>query len=257
MAPKMHELIAVNSDIKGQANKTRGDLLSTFNTKRHLFTKKIVTFKPVADGTVAQTEAQSDIQTTLTKEISWVQEFLAKAIDSTFQIDTGNTQAKADIVVGDDPAKPELVIKDIPAMTLLELEKHLAAVRELAIAIPTLDPAQGFQPDAVAGKGIWKAKDVNKERTKKIKRVVVLAPATDKHPAQVVQEPEDVVTGTILEQEWSALTTPSLKSQVINRCDTLLQAVKKARSRANSLELDVTGNKIGKKLLDYVFQPLA
>lgn len=252
--PKMHELLAVNDDQKGQATKTRGDLISTFSTKSHLFRKKIVTFRPNEENIPPTTEAQSDIQTTLSKEIHWVSGFLTKAVDSGYQIDIGNTQAKADLVV-DGMSEP--LAKDVPATSLLQLEKHLVAVRELAAAIPTLDPAQGFTEDKTLGKGYWVARDIVKGRTKKVKKVLTLAPATDKHPAQVQTYDEDVTIGTILEQEWSALTTPAIKSEVLARVDNLIQAVKKARSRANSLELDVTAHKIGKKLMDYVFHPLA
>ncbi len=250
--PKMHELLAVFEDQKGQATKTRGDLVSTFSNKPHLFRKKIVTFKPNQEGAAPVTEAQSDIQSTLSKELNWVSEFLTKAMDSGYQIDIGNTKAKADLVVDEGI----VLAKDVPATSLLQLEKHLVAVRELAVAIPTLDPAQGFVPDEASGKGIWKARDVVKARTKKEKKVLVLAPPTDKHPAQVQPYDEDVQIGMILEQEWSALTTPAIKSEVLSRCDTLIQAVKKARSRANSIELDVTGHKIGKQLLEYIFKPI-
>jgi hypothetical protein len=251
MSVKMHELLAVNDDLKGQATKTRGDLISTFNNKSHLFRKKVVTFRPNTEGATPITEAQSDIQTTLSKEIDWVNQYIAKAMDAGYQIDIGNTHAKADLTVGD------VTIKDVPATYLLQLEKHLVQVRELAVAIPTLDPAQGFNPDSASGKGIWKAREVVKERTKKEKKVLTLAQATDKHPAQVQVYDADVPTGTLLEQEWSALTTPALKSEVLSRCDTMIQAVKKARSRANAHEVDVTTAHVGKQLLDYVFAPLS
>lgn len=248
---KMHELIAVNDDIKGQSNKTRGELLSTFNTKRHLFQKKVVTFRSNEAGKPAVTESQSDIQETLSEQLKWVGTFITRAIDSGYQIDIGNTIAKADLVCG------TLNIKNVPATALLQLEKHVIAMRDLAQAIPTLDPAQGFSVDTAMGKGYFKAREVTKDRTKKGKKVIVLAPATDKHAAQVVLEPIDEVVGSILEQEWSALTTPAVKSQILNNCDTLLQEVKKARSRANSQELSTEGSKIGQQVIDYVFAPLA
>lgn len=254
--PKMHELLAVFDDQKGQATKTRSDLISTFSTKSHLFRKKVVTFRPAQEGVAPVTEAQSDIQSTLSKELDWVSNFLAKSIDCGYQIDLGNTIAKADLTVEED-GKVTLQIKNVPATFLLQLEKHLLAVKELAVAIPTLDPAQGFAPDEKSGKGIWKAREVIKERTKKTKKVLVLAPPTDKHPAQVQPYDEDVPVGTVMEQEWSALTTPAIKSAVLANIDTLLQAVKKARSRANAIDLDPAGAKIGRQLLDYIFKPLA
>lgn len=255
--PKMHELLATFEDQKGQATKTRTDLMATFTNKSHLFRKKTVTFRSNQENVAPVTEAQSDIQTTLHKELDWVGNFLAKAMDVGYQIDIGNTQAKADIVVEDAHGKPVLEVKGVPATSLLQLEKNLVQVRELALTIPTLDPAQGFSADTSSGKGIWKAREVVKDRTKKDKKVLTLAQATEKHPAQVQVYDVDVTVGTTLEQEWSSATTPALKAEVLNRCDVLIQAVKKARSRANSIDLDVAANKIGKQLLDHVFQPLA
>ena len=251
--PKMHELLAVSDDLKGQATKTRSDLQSTFTNKPHLFRKKVVTFQPNEEGKSAQTVEQSDIQTTLKKELDWVANFLAKSVDSGYQIDKGNTEAKADLVVEGSTIN----IKDVPATFLLQLEKHLLSVRELASTIPTLDPAQGFQADTAAGKGYWKAREVVKDKTKKDKKILRLAVATDKHPEQVQVYDADVVIGTLQEQEWSTLTTPAIKSEILARVDSLIQAVKKARSRANSMDLDVTGLRIGKQLLDYVLEPLA
>jgi hypothetical protein len=251
--PKMHELLAVSDDLKGQATKTRMDLQSTFTNKPHLFRKKVVTFQPIEEGKLPSTVEQSDIQTTLKKERDWVAGFIMKSIDSGYQIDKGNTEARADIIV----EGAGIIIKDVPATFLLQLEKHLLQVRELASTVPTLDPAQGFEASSADGKGMWKAREVVKERTKKDKKVLTLAPPTDKHPAQVQVYDADVVTGNIREQEWSALTTPAIKSEILARVDELIQAVKKARSRANSMELDVTSLKVGKQLLDYVFKPLA
>lgn len=253
--PKLHELLAVFDDLKGQANKTRGDLLSTFSNKLHLFQKKVITFRSSQEGVPPSTESQSDIQSTLTKELKWVGQFISKAIDAGYQIDLGNTSATGNIVVEQDD-KVVFQIDNVPATSLLQLEKHLTSVRDLLQAVPTLDSAQGFVLDTASGKGIWQARDVIKERTKKEKKVLVVSKATDKFPEQTQVYDADVSVGTLLSQEWSALTTPAIKSELLNRCDTLIQAVKKARSRANSVELDVAGQKIGKKLLDFVFEPL-
>lgn len=247
---KMHELIAVNNDVKGQANKVFGDLIGLFNGKKHHFTRKIVTFKPLGENQVQVTESQSSIQATLDKEIPWAGNYMAKAIDSGYQIDKGNTLAKADLVLEGGPTIPNL-----PATALMQLEKHVQHIKTLAEAIPTLDPSQNFVLDPAAGKGIYRAADVNKKRTKKVMKNVVLAVATKEHKEQVIREAEDEVTGDIQEQEWSSLTTPSIKADIIGRCDTLLQAIKKALSRANSQEVD-GADKIGKTILDYVFKPL-
>lgn len=250
---KLHELLAVNSNLAQQADKVRADLSATFEKKRHLFAKKLVTFTPIEEGASAVTEEQSDIQTTVTHELEWITGISIKTIDTSHQIDVANTVAKADIVTEDGDA----IATDVPATSLLQLEKQLKEVQALVTAIPTLDPAKGFVADEASGKGIYRARDVNKSRTRKDQKVITLAPATDKHPAQAQLVPVDVVTGTIREQEWSALLTPALKSNLLERCEVLVRAVKKARARANEVEVDVVGHKIGKALLGYVFKPLS
>lgn len=250
---KLHELLAVQDSLDKQALKTTTELKGTFQNKRHLFEEKLVTFEPLDETQKTVTESQSNIQSTVKKEIDWISEILAKSYDIEYQIDSANTQAKADVV---DEAGTTL-LKSVPATTLLQLEKQLAFLREFILTIPTLDPAKGFSPDSNKGVGIFQAKDVHKRRTAKVTRPLTLAPATDKHPAQVQLVQEDVPTGTIHEQEWSSMITPATKSDVLMKCENLIRYVKQARSRANEVDVDVRSLKLGKTVLDYIFAPLA
>lgn len=250
---KLHELLAVESNLSTQSNKTRTELTATFHNKRHLYEEKLVTFTPNTDGAKAVTESQSDIQSTVAKEIDWLCGFMAKSWDVAHQVDVANTLAKADVVAEDG----EILLKDVPATSLLQLEKRILEVQEFAQAIPTLDPAKGFRVDDQRGGGVYQARSVTKSRTKKVPQVLELAPATDKHPRQTQVYHEDIPVGTVQEQEWSAMITPALKAEILNNCDVLMRAVRKARAKANEVDLDVTGNKIGKKLLDFIFKPLA
>jgi hypothetical protein len=160
--------------------------------------------------------------------------------------------AHADVVTEDDTT----LLRDVPATSLLQLEKHLKELHDLLTAVPTLDPAKGFQQDPQREAGVYKAREVNKTRTKKTQRPMVMYEATKEHPAQVAMATEDVATGTILEQEWSSLITPAQKSDMLDRCDKLMRAVKRARSKANEQDLDIGKNKIAQALVDYVLQPL-
>ena len=250
---KLHELLAVNANLNGQAQKCRIDLQGTMEKKRHLFQQKLSTFTPLAEGAPSETREQSDIQTTVHKEVEWLANIMQKALDAAYAIDLGNTQAKADIVLDGG----QVLVKDVPATALLQLEKRVKEISEFVTAIPTLDPAKGFALDSNRERGIYKAREITKPSTQKIQEVLVLYPATKEHPAQCNLISKDVKVGTVLEQEWSALITPALKAELIERSEALYRAVTQARSRANDFEVDVKTNKIGKKLLDYVFEPLA
>lgn len=245
---KLHELLAVEGNLKGQADKTRTDQASTYDKKRHLFEKKLVTFTPNTEGAQTVTETQSDIQTTVRKELSLLQPILAKAIDASNQVAEANTKARADVI----DENGVVILTNVPATSLLELEKRLAEVHSLVSVIPTLDPAKGFELDKTLGDGYYKARSVLKQRTKKAKKVLVKYEATDKHPAQTETYDEDVPVGQVQEQEWSGLITPAEKSELLNKVDTLSRAVRRARSRANDVEVD-TSKKIGNDLLKYIF----
>jgi hypothetical protein len=249
---KLHELNAIKPNLSTQGQKARADLMATFSGKRHLFEASITTFRSNTEGGVETTEEQSEIQSTVADEIKWFNSIFAKYLDVVSAIENGNTTAKADLVAEDST----VLLQGVPATCLLQLEKHLQAVRELAVVVPTLDPAKGYRPDPDKPTGVFKARDITTTRTQKRKEVLVKFPATDKHPAQTEVYDADVAVGTILKQHWSALTTPKVKAEFIGRIDSLIRSVKKALSKANEVDVDFKTTAIGEKLLNYAFAPL-
>lgn len=245
---KLHELLAVETNRQTQTNKVRADLAKTFESKRHLFEKVEIRFTPNTEGAQVVTEQQSDLQTTVTKELEWLQPHIAQALDLEYQIAETNMSARADVILENGT----ILLTGVPATSLLELQKRMGELLDLAKAIPTLDPAKGFQPDTAAGAGIYQARLVRKDRTKKVPKVFVRYEATKEHPAQTEMVHEDVVTGTIEQQEWSGLMTPANKALILDRIEELTRAIRAARSRANEAEVDRT-KKIGNQLLSYIF----
>lgn len=248
---KLHELLAVEGQLKGQAQATRTELASTFSKKRHLFEEKIVTFHPNTEGSQPVTEQQSDLQSKVRDELAWIADIWAKAIDVSFMVAEANTHAASDVILEDGT----ILLHDVPATALLELEKRGAEIRELIMAVPTLDPAKGFQLDADRGANVYRAREVTKTRTKKDARVVVLYPHTAEHPAQVQMISEDVAVGRIVEREWSGLITPAEKGRLIERAEEFTRAVKKARQRANEaiVATDSQNDEVGRAVFAFVF----
>lgn len=245
---KLHELLAVEGPLKTQAEKTRTDLAATFDKKRHLFTEKIVTFAPSEEGAPTVREEQLDLQSTIVHELGWIAGIWAKALDAAYQIAEANTAARADVVLENGT----VLLSNVPATALLELEKRAEEIRELVAAVPTLDPAKGFQPDEARGKSIYRAREHETTRTKKTQQALVLYEATKEHPAQVKEISIDVPVGKIKTQEWSGLITPAQKADMLDRAEQVKRAVKQARSRANATEIDIN-KKIGGALLSFVF----
>lgn len=247
---KLHELLAVETSLRSQADTCRRDLKNTFDKKTHHFEKKLVTFKSNADNTPDKIETQLALQTTVVKELHWISDILVKSIDAGHRIDIANVSAKADLVLDDGT----VLIKDVPATSLLRLEHRVLELRDLIHAIPTLDPAKGFEKDTTEASdgSVWKARDKESVRTEKQFSFVEMVKPTDKHPAQVKELMLDKPIGILLTQEWSGLITVAEKADMLDRCEGLLRAVKKARSRAADIEMDVKANAIGNKLLSHV-----
>lgn len=247
---KLHELLAVDGNLKQQAEKTRADLMGTFEKKTHLFTEKTVSYKPFEETSPTVVESQLDIQTTVPKELKWIAPFLIKSLDVSYLVAEANTVARADVVLDDGT----VMLSQVPATSLLELEKRCKELHDFVAAIPTLDPAKGFRADAEKGAGIFKAREDRKTRTKKTNKILTLAPPTDKHPAQVQVVVEDVPVGDITTLEWSGLITTATKGDMLERVESLTRAVKKARSRANDIEVAKDDSrKIGAQVINYVF----
>lgn len=245
---KLHELLAVESNLETQAAKVRSDLANTFEKKRHLFEEKRSLFTPHAEGGQQVVENQSDLQSTVAKELAWVRPHIARSWDASYRVAEANMSARADIVLEDGT----VIAKDVPATSLLELQKRMAEMLSLAQAIPTLDPAKGFRPDEQRGQHIYKAREVRKNRTTKQPRVIVKYEATKEHPAQTELFNVDVAIGVIEEQEWSGMMTPAEKADVLDRIEKLARAVRSARSRANEAPVD-REKKIADSLLTYIF----
>jgi len=249
MPQRLHELLATESSRKSQVETCRADLTNAFEKKRHLFQKRVITFKPAAEGAEPKTEEQLDLQTTVVKELRLLSDLWAGALDTSSAIAETNTVAKANVLLEGDTIP---LLTEMPATALLELEKRLGEIQGVFSSIPTLDPAKGFRPDEKEGEGISRAFDEEKTRTQKVQEPIVLYPATDKHPAQTQLVSLDKPIGKIVTQEWSGLVTPAQKAEYLDRIEVLRRAVKAARARAN--EAEVREKRVGARLFRYILE---
>lgn len=252
--PKIHELLAIDANLKGQSLKVRTDTTTNFEKRQNLFTERRKTFQSLEENAKQEVtiEEQTTMQTTVAKELLWMTKHVIRSLDASFLVDKGNTQAKADIVTEDG----EVLYKDVPATFLLSLEKRVKEIKDVLGRVQTLDSAKGFKLDPDFGEHVYVARELDKVRTRKDTRARELSKATDKHPAQFHLEPYDVVTGKVIEQEWSSLLTPGLKAELMEQAETLFRAVTSARSKANELTVDGK-EKIGEALMEFLFRPMA
>ncbi len=244
---KLHELLAVQDTTKKQAEKCLTELAHTFEKKENHFAKRIVTYKPLADGAQETQETQLDLTTTVPRELGWISGILTPAIDIAYQIDEGNMVARADLIVDE-----KILVKGLPVTALMRLEHQVDEIFKLASKIKTLDPSHGFTLDPEQGDGIYISRPDRRERTEKKRTVLTLAPATDKHAAQVQVYDDSVIVGHTTTIHWSGLLTVAQKGELLERIEKLRNGIKAARARGNMEEVD-KAKKIAQPILDYVF----
>jgi prolyl oligopeptidase PreP (S9A serine peptidase family) len=159
--------------------------------------------------------------------------------------DWTNNTAKADVVVDG-----EILIMNAPVTYLLTLEKELTDVRTFIEHLPILDTSEDWHSDTSSG--LAKTKETRTHRTKKKAKAIVLHPATKEHPAQTQLVSEDVLVGYWHTVKHSGAISRQEKLQLLEKAETLVNAVKEAREAANDVE-ETNTPKIGRTVFGYLF----
>jgi hypothetical protein len=168
----------------------------------------------------------------------------ARYLDLLGTKERSDQQATADVMVDG-----EVFLKDVPVLFLLGLERQLNEELVQARKLPTLSPAHEWSP--YDSRGVWVSKPITTKSTKKIRKYNVMAPATDRHPAQIDPVDEDHIVGTWETKHFSGATSVSRKQQICERLVTLIAAVQQAREEANTK--NVTDYKVGDKVFGYIY----
>jgi len=246
---KLHELLAVEADLTNTANKLMEEANTTFIKKPDHFTGFTKETKYLDERrSLENTTENKQLVTTVDDKLDYALSHAGKMYDALLQKEATNQTAKADLIVDG-----KTIAKDIPSTFLLGMESRLKIVRALVEGIPTLPPAIEWRDDINAGKGRYRNNPVATFKTEKKVEFVTLAPATDKHPAQVKDWTADVNVARVDTTTFSGMWSTQRKADVLDRIDTLAQAVKQARQRANMAE--VVPVKIGAALLDFILAP--
>ncbi len=187
------------------------------------------------------------VQKTVKENLADASKILADLFNVVATKEWGNTHAVADVVVDG-----QTVITGAPVPYLLFLEKELINWRTLVTKVPVLDAADVWTYDTAIGQ--YRTEPGETTRSKKVPRVLELAPATDKHPAQVQTYEEAVLVGTWKTTKFSGAIPASVRDSLIARANALLDAVKVAREKANGA--DVEDQRVASAVFDYLLLPL-
>jgi len=245
---KLHELLAVESDLESVSKKTTEEAIKTFKSKTQHFLAmhRVCEMFDEESRDQAPPDEFLSMVTTVHDKLDYVGGKIGKYYDAVLQKELTNQTTKADLVIDG-----KVIEKDLPATFLLGLETKLKKIRELYESIPTLAPGVEWVPDENQGSDVFKMKHPEeKYKTAKTFQHKVLYDATKEHPAQIERWEETVNVGKFTKDVWSGMISSADKAILLGRLDKLLQAVKKARQKANNIK--VIKRDIGRTLLDYI-----
>lgn len=242
MSPKLNQVVAVEKSVK---NKSAASLTEAYHKaqKVALLAGITRTYRPKDEMGEHLPSESTRVQLNASDLLRDLAKSLTDLFDVTASKDFTNCVARADVVVGD-----VVVAKQVPVSYLLFLEKKLVDVYTFVSKIPTLDPSEEWTLDPNVGCYASKASET--VRSKKVFVPLVLAPATDKHPAQVKEGFEDQAVGYWRTVKFSGALPAQRVAEILDRVEKLQKAVKFARQFANSV--DVIDVKVGEKIFNFL-----
>lgn len=202
------------------------------------------TYSPLEDGGEQLPGESTRVQMTVDDILSRLAEACTRMFDVVATKDWANREAKGTVTVDGTT-----LLEDAPVTYLLFLEKQLNDLHTFVSKLPTLDVADTWHYDA--NRACWVTEPVKTARTKKVPQNHVLAPSTDKHPAQVQMYHTDEIVGYWETVKLSGALPADRVRELVRRVETLQRAVRYAREQANTLE--VADRKVGRRFFDYLF----
>jgi hypothetical protein len=239
---KLHEAIAQR---KGEIGRNKARLTDAYQgfQKPTIFNGFVKTYKPVdADGEQLPGENKR-VQRNVSANLNSIRESLNTLWDVHSSVERGNCDARGDIVVNG-----ETILADVPVTSLLFFENQLTDLRTTVEKIPTLSPDFIWTKDE--NDGLYKTDVVTTHRNVKSQRAIVLYDATPDHPAQTSLIEEPKLAGYWHGVQHSIAAPATEKAALLSRVETLLDAVKAARARANSSEAPTVDTS---PILNYIF----
>jgi hypothetical protein len=227
---KLHEILAVESDLKAEAQRVTSQIKALFTDGRAKLTGQIRTYQPLYEDGEDFADEITEMAATVSGELTRYRDAFGRWVDAAVQKEVTNQHTSASVMInGDD------VLGPLPATALLNLESKLVELRQVYAVIPTNDLAERWDFDY--SQGHYVSQERVNYRTQKIPKAFVAHEATPEHPAQVTVFNEDARVGAWHTVIQSGMLSPVEKRNLLVRIDLLLREIKQARQRANDLEV--------------------
>lgn len=246
MSGKLHQLLAVESDLEGKYKRICDETVKVFG-KGSMFTGYIRKLELFDDSDkTAYPDEHLHMATTVKERLDYNDESVVDYFDAILQKEATNQTAVADLVIGET-----VIGKALPATFLLGMESRLKNLRAVYEAMPTLQVGIDWKRSETKGEDVWE--QVHPEEKLKTKMMVqhqVLVDPTPQHRAEIEKWEEQIPVGKFVKNIWCSMITSEEKSDVLGRIDKLINAVKKARQEANGVPtVDIH---VGKNIVDFI-----
>lgn len=246
MSKYLGQVVAIEVDVRKAAKRRLTDVYHALD-KPAMLEGISGTYEPAIEGGEQLPEEGLRVQATVEEMVQSTREVLAAMFDSTAARDFTNAsgRAKADIVVGD-----QVLVEGAPVPYILWLDRQLDDLQAFTERMPTHSPSTTWE--MAESRGVYKSAPVKTARQIQQAKAITLAPATEKHQAQVQMVTEPVTAGIWTRVKFTGGVPVSRREEILRRIATLRAALHTAREQANRVEADepVVGARVLGYLLD-------
>jgi hypothetical protein len=229
---KLHELLAVESDLRATKDKAKADAISVFLGNSDNFTGYTKDTQMFDDDRSDENIVDArNVEFTVNEFLDATSRHLARYWDLRLQKETANQEAIGDVVVDG-----HVIYTGLPVTFLLNMEEELKQLRKVYESAPVLQGTLDWHKSDLLGKDIWKAEDNTKHKTEKAIKHRVLTEATQYFAAQIEKWSENKNVANIKITQFSGNISTTDKLTRLNKIDKLITAFKQARQRANCQE---------------------
>lgn len=240
---KLNQVVAIEKATKNEVGQRVNSINRTL-ARDGLFTGFHKSYESKdEEGMILPAESRK-VENTAKECMKFYASEMTKVLDITATKDYANCNAMADVVVDG-----EVLLENVPTTYLLYLEKQINEIKAFVSMLPVLEASENWTEDI--NTGLYKTDVVQTHRTKKVKKPIVLYPATDRHPAQTEMITEDIIEGYWNTVKNSGAMPNPEKLEILEKLQKLSNAVKYARESANMTPAPT--QYMGQKVFKYLF----
>ncbi len=142
-ASVLHELLAVEADLRNTKDRTRDEVIREFTINPATFLgaiKNLYLFDE--DRKAEEQEVRVEVANTVTEKLKEITATFTRYWNLRLQKEAANQSATADVIING-----ETIFKNIPVTFLLNMEEELRQVRKVYSVMPTLKPGVAWEED--------------------------------------------------------------------------------------------------------------